>query len=234
MSLNKEMAKIIRMIPKKEKYLITGYMRLNCDIYIPYSVMQLCMLFTIMVEKWDEIHRGGQIETFGSKDQICRRYTLTNSDKMQSIFGCVTVLYGQHHWKYQLLRYVEYNEYHQYIPSLMIGIIKSNFCDYSKICNSDIIKANDISYGFIIDEQVITKEKTATITKTNTKFTANVKTIIDLYLNLNERTLKLTLNGCQFGIDYTNIDLVEYKMAVSLSGNGTAIKLIQYTANYST
>ena len=95
-----------RLIKQKHKDLLIGWIRVSISstANIPDEIIQLCILFYLIVEKWNENGKGKTIKIMNDSATICECV----DDSYQMISGiiiCKRSLCTFHRWTLKLLEY---------------------------------------------------------------------------------------------------------------------------------
>ena len=238
MSLNVDLIQKLKRIHQRDERLISGYVRLNALMIIPYGIIQICIAYFIHLEEWDINNKGKFLEISGMHNEICEciNPTTTASNNYQSVLGINKIDSGKHHWKFKITKLDEIFAYCR----ILIGVIKINKINEEQLKTiiDSYISCHDHYFGVgtnvsckSIDIALINPDQTGNFMDIDYGIKdkpIKVGDIIDMYLDLDNLKMSFGVNGVNYGSAYDNMEKTEYKMGITLSRIGTAIELLSY------
>ena len=55
----------LKKIRKDDELMISGYIRINSLIDIPYAIIQICIAFLLYIDEWDSKYKGKYLKISG-------------------------------------------------------------------------------------------------------------------------------------------------------------------------
>ena len=105
----------LKEIKHRDEYLLVGYIctAISNSLVVPDGIIQICLLFYLIFETWDENAKGETIKISNSSKTICE----CADDSYQMIAG--PTIYKQsesaiHRWKLKLLKYTYADHFWKY------------------------------------------------------------------------------------------------------------------------
>ena len=238
MSLSAKMIERIKKGGPKDELLISGYVRTNSLMSIPYALIQICIAYFLCIEEWDVKNKGKHLKISGIYDQICE---CTNPEQTtwmnyQSVLGTLRVDSGKHHWKFKITKLDHVVDAYWRIIIGVIKIDRFSQEDVKKVLESYLGDCCKM-YGFVPnrrnnDSCSIDPYSGDSPLKAYTDCCKDVGDIIDMYLDIDNQRLCFVLKGKNHGDVYKEngikIDKTAYKMGMTLSCIGTAVELVSY------
>ena len=219
----------------EEELFCKGYARLFSDNkYIPEDIICLLIMFYRLFEEW----------LYYTKMKITKSDTIYFNDicecqtsGAQTVYGISDVSKGYHHWTLKLLKFNPNNQQHLYESyRIIVGITGSDHKrDYSYSNNYTSIIDNQ--YQFIWNYKEYNKKEALSglapdISNGYDKQYGQVGKqgdFIDIYLDFDQKTISFGINGKDYGVAFENIELGIYRLAVTLTGNGTSMQIMSYS-----
>eukprot|EP01084_Bolivina_argentea_P305914 528517_1 len=205
---------------QQRKDVVTGYVRNYSHKNIPYPLIQICMAYYLLYDKWDNKLKGDNVEIRGIYDEIAE----TKSTVYQSVFGHNIISDGQHYWKLEVLQFGQTS--HHLTWRLMIGICNDNVC--AKVKNDYFTSAQNMSYAFVGNNYSVSHLATTGISCGFYGSTlCKSGDIIEMFVDMDIGTMKYIINSKDHGKAFDINKDEKYKLAVTIS-NGSAFKILSY------
>lgn len=227
------LSKKLKHINQKDKHLASGYIRRVYSNAIPDEIVQICLLFYVIFEKWDGNYKDNGMEIMNPSHTICK----CKYDKYQSIIGTVTAKRTQqsgliHRWKLKLLKWSKgYENWHS-----VIGILNAENPDWNNKCTGIAPCNTSVNYFFVGWLQSLKSPRVPKLSNNSlTDYVGygeavnNDNDIVEMILDLKKGTLGYVINGTDYGIARDDVDVNgEYKMFITINGNGTSFEIVSY------
>ena len=216
-----------KLIKQKHKDLLRGWTRPSASnaINIPDEIIQICILFYLIVEEWNENGKGKTIEIMNESATICE----CMDDSYQMISGsiiCKRNVCTFHRWTLKLLKYNPIKYWNN-----VVGIVDTKRVDPCITDFGDNIK-RDGTYFFIGYSKAYLKPQLmkAEGSKFNYGESVNKENdIIEMVLDLKRGTLGFIINGTDYGVARDDIQIDgEYCMFITVNGKGTSFEILSY------
>ena len=215
----------------KDELLISGYVRSNSQSFVPFAIIQICMVYFICIEEWDIKNKGKHMEISGESNEKCEITHAVKGSRYQSVLGITKVDKGKHHWKFKIMKFAS----NMGSWRIVIGITKIDKLDDEKLKKlfDSYISCNHASYGLVVNcgntrSFLVSKTSAGYPGKDYGKVCNKDGDVIDMYLDLDNMILRFGINGLVYGNAYDKIEKTAYKMVMTLNQAGTVIELISY------
>ena len=202
----------------------------NTDFYtIPDLIIYICLAFYYELAEWDIKYKSKGL-------QIKNTIITTTSYSYQT--ACLsTICNGQYnyYWKFMIEQTID--KVHTDPWNNLFGIWKINkqITNINELTDACFTDENGSGYAFISSvakltdasvegDYCINGETDGELTKYAQPCVAG--DIIEMYLDLKQLTLSYKINGKDYGIAFKDIEQTEYRAAIWVGGEGSAIKLL--------
>ena len=218
----------LKQIKQTDLDLMAGFIRskVSDKMNAPTGILQLCLIYYLIFEEWDETKKGSHLEIPNSLRTICE----CSCSGYQTILGSKLCSKGIHQWTIQLLKVKQPFATNW---SNVVGIVDTSLLNKNTDYDGYLNHRKDTIYFFIgwlraSNGQRIYKRHGAQFQAYGAPF-KTAKDIIDIYLDLNKGTLGFGINGKDYGIAYSVDTTREYKLFVTMSGKGTSFEILSYS-----
>lgn len=215
----------VKKVDERSKKRIFGYIRKIEALFectIPTLVIHWCLLYYFVDDEFSDYNLGPGYE-LGDNKKIMKLTTL----QYGSVYLTNIVEYGVHRWKFRIL---QVNGKHYYMT---IGVSKTK-AEIDRGTRVDNYFADD-GYGWIVNYQRTTQNRNKDCG--DTVFMGRPKygikdcesgDIIEMTLDLNDRTLYYSVNKENWGVAFSDIEMTSYRAVVSANKVNDSIELISY------
>ena len=212
--------------------LMRGYVRseVSRTVVVPEEIIQLCLIYYLIFEEWDENCKGHYINIV----DVSKRIFKCTVNNYQSILASQVCSKGLHHWTLKLLEYTH-----------RVDDNKTNWNNVVGVVDTDLLK--DINYNTYLgcydaktiyfyigwlDSQNHATTYDSRRGEQHKEYGESFKKaddVIDVYLDLNEGTLSYGINGTDYGVAFDDVDVdKEYRLFLIISGEGTSFQILSY------
>ena len=218
-------------LQERRKLLVWGYIRNIVTAYkslnVPLDIYNVMYLFSRLNDIWSK--------EYSHKDLIIDQdgtYLKFVADSTQTAFGTNVVKKGIFSWKLQIISKKEINN----VYGPCIGIVEDD-----ELLNEDTLRdyqsddewcqigcqleagISKLQYPWLTFDETESKEKTWNYVKANHALYNDCiwnkpNDILEIVLNLDERTLRFILNDKDYGIAYREIKQASYRLALTVEG----------------
>ena len=208
------------------EFMVAGYVRnitiMNNVLYVPNEIIQIIHLFARLCDEWSRKYSLGEAEIIDNNiDAIVRIKT----DNMMTVFGSNVISQGIYKWQIKIIKMKHNSEDESGHPPY-IGIIE----DDEKLLQRHNINTNWDRCGYQLSTSVAlyggNRNNHAEERDYQCKW-KNDQDILEIELDLNERTISFTLNGKYFGVAFWNIKKANYRLTMTvLECQGSVFQLL--------
>eukprot|EP01084_Bolivina_argentea_P320298 555723_1 len=231
MSNQNQLAFVLKNAKPNDQFVVSGYFREQQTSYFPHDIINICLLYYVQIEMWNEKYIA-KVHTLNGN---C--ITHTGSNAFQSSFGTLTVdkSIDEHHWKFLLKKMI----YADNTFSVVVGVWKQR--DENNIPPVHLMYTQNSSskfyytgYGYCCGYQV-GSSGTSYLVDPRGSTSGNGYGIkckdgdeLEMHLNFKNLTLSYSVNGKDMGIAIEKIEDVKYKLALCSYAQGNIIELLDY------
>ena len=203
---------------QKAELLVFGFVKEIVEESYPKELLQLFFLWYFINEQWDKVIKGKDIEII---DDLSIVHTDYDKGCWQGALGTIECSLSKCYWKLKI------TEEKECIPSntirIMVGICEEK-C-WEKMVNNHTGPYQHM-YCFWASSSISLWQSSTRVTEKYGEPFEKEGDTIELYLNMDDKTLSYTINGNDYGVAFKDIEQGNYRVAVSVCVNRT-LTLIQ-------
>ena len=209
----------VKYVGEITEYIVFGFIRRVQNVMpkdnpyytIPQLIIHWCLLYYCFGEHFDAGNCSTNIALNASKTIATKKHTIKGTYSVGMLSKIVSL--GIYRWRFKIVKYSKY--------AMSFGVCPIN----SEIDLNSMLYHNEKAYVWIANQYTL-YYRGWDEGWYGEKLQFKDGDIIDMILDLDERTLKYIVNGNDLGIAFEDIELTEYRACIDMCEEKTSIQIM--------